>query len=142
EALAKLVGMDAGTLEAKLGGERRFVWLDRHVSPERARAVREAKLAGIEVAREPRRWYPGKTIAGPAIGRADIDGNGVDGIELAMNDLLAGKRAASRGVRDARGHALLADGIARAEPGATVQLSIDRTIAAIADDAIAEAVIA
>ncbi|MEO8553149.1 MAG: penicillin-binding transpeptidase domain-containing protein, partial [Kofleriaceae bacterium] len=88
----------------------------------------------------PRRWYPAKEIAGPVIGRADIDGKGLDGIELAMQDTLAGKRTAVDALRDARGHAMLADGIAPAQPGSTVQLSLDRSIQAIAESALAETV--
>ena len=138
--LAKLTGGDPATLEAKLGNARRFVWIARHVAPELARAVREAKLAGIEVAKEPRRWYPGRGLAGPVIGRADIDGNGLDGIEHALNEVLTGKSAAATAVRDARGHRMFADGLAQAEPGATVRLTLDRTIQAIADAALAQTV--
>jgi cell division protein FtsI (penicillin-binding protein 3) len=138
--VAKLVGGDPAMLEAKLGNARRFVWIARHVPPAVARAVREAKLSGIEVAREPRRWYPGRTIAGPVIGRADIDGNGLDGIELVLNEQLTGTSAAATAVRDARGRRMFADGLAQPEPGATVQLTIDRTIQAIADGAIAQAI--
>jgi cell division protein FtsI (penicillin-binding protein 3) len=140
EALAKLLGEDERVLEAKLGTGRRFVWLDRHVTPEIGRAVREAKLPGIEVAHEPRRWYPGRSIGGPVVGRADIDGKGVDGIELSMNELLQGKRGEARALRDARGRTMLEDGVAKGTPGATVQLSLDRTIQAIADDALLDAV--
>lgn len=138
--LAKITGGDPAALEAKLGNARRFVWIARHAPPELARAVREAKLAGIEVAREPRRWYPGRALAGPVIGRADIDGNGLDGIELALNEPLTGKSAAAVAVRDARGHRMFADGLAQPEPGATVRLTLDRTIQAIADTALAQAV--
>jgi cell division protein FtsI (penicillin-binding protein 3) len=138
--VAKLTGGDAAALEAKLAGARRFVWIARQVAPEIARAVREAKLAGIEVAHEPRRWYPGKTLAGPVIGRADIDGNGLDGLELALNGTLTGKSSAAVAVRDAHGHRMFADGLAQPEPGATVRLTIDRTIQAIADAAVAQAV--
>lgn len=140
EKLAKLINLDAGVLESKLGGDHRFVWLARHVTPEMAKAVRDAKLAGIEVAREPRRWYPGKTIGGMVIGRSDIDGQGVDGIEMSMNALLVGRHASSRGVRDARGRAMLADGLVDAQPGATIKLTLDRTIQSIADDAVSEIV--
>jgi cell division protein FtsI (penicillin-binding protein 3) len=138
--VAQLIGGDPAVLEAKLGGDRRFVWLARHVPPELARAVREAKLPGIEVAREPRRWYPGRTLAGPIVGRADIDSRGLDGIELAMNELLTGKRAAATAVRDARGRRMFADGLAQPEPGATVRLTIDRSIQAIAEGALAQAI--
>ena len=44
EKLAKLLGEDAGVLEAKLAGDKKFVWLDRHVTREVANAVRAAKL--------------------------------------------------------------------------------------------------
>ncbi|HEY5946888.1 MAG TPA: penicillin-binding transpeptidase domain-containing protein, partial [Kofleriaceae bacterium] len=100
----------------------------------------EAKLPGIEVVGEPRRWYPAKSIAGPVIGRADIDGNGLDGIELSMNDLLMGKRGAVKALRDAHGHKMLAGELAPAEPGASVRLTLDRSIQAIADEALVEAV--
>jgi cell division protein FtsI (penicillin-binding protein 3) len=140
DKLAALTGLDASMLEAKLGGDHKFVWLDRHIKPEVAKKIRDAKLPGIEVAREPRRWYPARAIAGPVIGRADIDGNGLDGIELAMNDVLTGKHAEIDAIRDARGHKVLADGAQAADAGATVHLSLDRSIQALAEDALAESV--
>ncbi len=142
EQLATLMGAEPAVLEAKLGGDRRFVWIDRHVTPEVAAAVRAAKLPGIEVAREPRRWYPGKSLAGPVVGRSDIDGKGLDGIELAMDAQLTGVRGAGQAVRDARGRRMFADGLAQPEPGATVKLTLDRSIQAIADTALADAVTA
>ena len=140
DKLAKLLGDSAMALEAKLGGGRRFVWLDRHVAPDLARAVRDAKLPGIEVTQEPRRWYPGRAIGGPVIGRSDVDGNGLDGIELAMNAQLVGHKGAGRALRDARGKRMFADGLEQPEPGATVQLSLDSSVQASAETALAEAV--
>lgn len=142
--VARLVGGDAAALEARLGADRRFVWIARHVAPAVARAVREAKLAGglagIEVTREPRRWYPARSVAGPVIGRADTDGNGLDGIELAMNAPLTGVRGAANAVRDARGRRMFADGLAPPAPGKAVHLTIDRSIQAIADGALAQTI--
>ena len=138
--LANLANLDETTLEAKLGVDRRFVWIARHVKPEMAAAVRAAKLRGVIVTSEPRRWYPGRTIGGPVIGRADIDGNGLDGIELAMNEHLTGRRGAGNAVRDARGRRMFADGLAQPEPGSTVKLTLDRSVQAIADTALADAV--
>lgn len=140
EKLAALLGGNPAALEAKLGGDRRFVWLARHVTPELARKMREAHLPGIEVGREPRRWYPERTIGGPVIGRSDIDGRGVDGIELAMNAQLIGQRGEGVALRDVRGKRMFADGLERPQPGATVQLSLDSSIQAIAEAAIAESV--
>ena len=142
EKLAKILGGDEQTLEAKLAGDHRFVWLARHVAPESAHAIAAAKLPGIEVAKEPRRWYPGRSVAGPVIGRADLDGKGVDGIELAMNEQLAGMRTDVAALRDARGHTMLSDGVGHALPGATVQLTLDRSIQAIAESALADQIAA
>lgn len=141
DKLAAILETDAAELEAKLGTTRKFVWLDRHVAADVADAVRKAKLPGIELAREPKRWYPALSLAGSLIGRADIDGNGLDGIELAMNGHLQGTRGAGQAVRDARGRRAFADGLSQPEPGATVTLTIDRNIQAIAQEALAESVI-
>jgi cell division protein FtsI (penicillin-binding protein 3) len=140
ERLAAILGGDPAVLEAKLGAERRFVWIDRHVDPQVAAAVRAAKLAGIEIAREPRRWYPAGALGGPVLGHTNVDGVGIDGLELAHNAALTGTRGGGRGLRDARGRRVFADGLALAEVGATVKLTIDRSIQAIADAALASAV--
>jgi cell division protein FtsI (penicillin-binding protein 3) len=140
DKLARLLHADPITLEAKLAGDRRFVWLDRHVTPEVARAVREAKLPGIAVDKEPRRWYPARAIGGTVIGRSDIDGNGVDGIELAMNGSLVGHRGTGVALHDVRGKKMFTDGIERPESGATVHLSIDASIQASAEAAVNDAV--
>jgi cell division protein FtsI (penicillin-binding protein 3) len=139
--LSALMGVEPQALEAKLGVDRRFVWVGRQVAPDLADRVRAAKLPGIVVTKEPRRWYPGKTIGGPVIGRADIDGNGLDGIELAQNTYLTGTRGAASAIRDSRGKRMFADGVAQPTPGATVKLTLDRSIQAIADQALADAVL-
>ncbi len=141
EKLAAIMKTDAAELEAKLGTTRKFVWLDRHVDADVADAVRKAKLPGIELAREPKRWYPTRALAGSLIGRADIDGNGLDGIELAMNTHLTGTRGAGHAVRDARGRRAFADGLDQPEAGATVTLTLDRNIQAITQEALTDAVI-
>lgn len=140
DRLARLVGGDPAALESKLAGDRRFVWIGRHVAPELARAVRSARLAGIEVVKEPRRWYPARTVGGTVIGRSDIDGHGLDGIELAMNAQLVGQRGGGLALRDVRGKRMFADGLERPEAGATVQLSLDSTIQASAEGALATAI--
>jgi len=142
DRLAKMIGGDPAALEAKLGGDRKFVWLDRHVTREIAQAVRDAKLPGIWVAKEPRRWYPGGTTGGPVIGRADIDSRGLEGIELSMDKQLVGQRGEGTALRDARGRKMFADGLEQPEPGATVALTLDRSIQAIADRALEASVTA
>ncbi len=140
EQLTKALELDVIALEARLATDKHFAWVARHVTPEQAAAVRALKLPGVEVTREPRRWYPGRTSGGPVLGFAGIDGQGLDGLELAMDELLTGRRARFSALRDARGKTMMADGLVEATPGATVQLTIDRAIQHIADEALAGAV--
>ncbi|HTJ42893.1 MAG TPA: penicillin-binding protein 2 [Kofleriaceae bacterium] len=140
EKLAKILGLDQADLEDKLAGDKRFVWIARHVNSTQAGALRKAKLAGIGVTSEPMRHYPGGASGGPVIGVAGIDGKGLDGLELKLDTLLTGERAKLDAIRDVKGKVLLEDGLVDAAPGATVTLTIDRTIQTIADAAIADAV--
>ena len=142
ERLAQTLRLDQSSLEARLASGKQFTWIARHVSPEQAKAVRKLALTGVEVAGEPRRWYPSRESGGPVIGFANIDGAGIEGIELQMDDLLSGQRARFGAVRDARGKTLMADGLVEATPGATIQLTLDATVQHIADQALAAAVTA
>ncbi len=138
EALAGALGLDVRELEADLGSRRSFVWIARRVTPDQADAVKALKLPGIELTKEPRRFYPSRSAAGPVIGFANIDGHGLEGVERSMNDLLEGKKGELDALRDARGRVTLEDGDAGVVPGASVYLTIDRSIQYIAERALAK----
>ncbi len=140
ESLATILELDVRALEAKLATRRHFVWIERHVTSKEARALRDLHLSGIFFTAEPRRFYPGKELAGPVLGFAGIDGNGLDGLELRMEDELVGEKARFAALRDAAGRVMMADGVVKAEPGATVTLSIDRAVQHIAEAALVDAV--
>lgn len=140
ETLAGILGQDVRALEAKLATRRHFVWLERHVAGREAEALRAADLSGIYLTPEPRRFYPGKSLAGPVLGFAGIDGNGLDGIELKLDELLEGEKARFPALRDASGRVMMADGVVAAQPGATVVLTLDRSIQHIAERALEAAV--
>ncbi len=93
EALAAIFELDVRLLESRLSSPRHFAWIARHVSASDAAAVRAAALPGIALTPEPRRFYPGKALAGPLLGFAGIDGNGLDGLELKMDGLLTGRKS-------------------------------------------------
>ena len=139
-ALAGALDVDVNPLEARLATGKRFAWIARHITPAQAAAVRALDLPGVEVTHEPRRWYPERTSGGPVLGFAGVDGEGLDGLELALEDQLAGERARFAALRDARGKTMMAQGADQPTPGATVELTIDRSIQHLADVALAEAV--
>ena len=141
EVVGRILDQDVRALEAKLATRRHFVWLERHVSGREASALREADLPGIYLTPEPRRFYPGKALAGPVLGFAGIDGDGLDGVELRMDDLLAGEKARFAALRDASGRVMMADGVVEAQAGATVVITIDRAIQHIAERTLENTVI-
>jgi cell division protein FtsI (penicillin-binding protein 3) len=140
ESLAEALDEDVRELEDRLASRRHFVWASRHVTSQQAAAVRKLELAGVYITQEPRRFYPGKSLAGPLLGFAGIDGNGLDGLELAMEELLVGKRASMSALRDAAGKVSFSSALEDPEPGAAVRLTIDRSIQFIAERALGQAV--
>lgn len=142
ETLSSILDMDVRVLEDKLASRRHFAWIKRHVSGEEARALARANLPGIYLTAEPRRFYPGQSLAGPVLGFAGIDGDGLDGIELKMDSLLRGERARFAALRDSSGRIMMADGLVKPQPGATIKLTIDRAIQYIAERALEDTITA
>ncbi len=143
ERIAELLDLDVRAVEAKLSADRYFVWLERHITVEEADALRAADLPGVSMTREPRRFYPFKQLAAPLLGFAGIDGNGLDGIERSMDELLVGKRAKLAAVRDASGTILLGANSGddeAASPGSSITLTIDRFIQFSSERALAESI--
>ncbi len=140
EKLAEALDIDIRALEGRLATRRYFAWIKRHVTPAEADRVRALKLQGVSLTKEPRRFYPGKRLAGHVLGFAGIDGKGLDGLELTMDEVLTGQRAQMAALRDASGRYMVDDPSAVPQPGASITLTIDRTIQYAAERAVREAV--
>lgn len=140
EKLSTALGVDIREIESRLASNRYFVWLRRHVTPAQAAAVVALDLPGVSLTSEPRRFYPGKGLAGHVLGFAGIDGKGLDGLELTMNEVLTGRHVEMATLRDASGKLMVDDPKALPHAGAAVTLTLDRTIQFAAERAIREAV--
>ncbi|MSP62593.1 MAG: PASTA domain-containing protein [Myxococcales bacterium] len=129
-ALARLLHMDRRDLAIPLSSRRYFAWIKRRTLPEEAKAVKEAGLRGVFLAKEPRRYYPNRSLGGPLVGWAGLDGKGLEGIELRYDKDLRGSPAEVPGLRDALGREVLSSGIADAPPqgGHDVVLTVDKFI--------------
>jgi cell division protein FtsI (penicillin-binding protein 3) len=140
--LAKALSLDEDDLAEKLASDRAFVWIKRRMTPDEAKRARELNISGLAFVSEPRRFYPGRELAGPVLGFAGLDGHGLDGVELALDDALRGTAAALPAMRDARGNVLVAvdDDNEPATAGSTVTLTIDRFLQYTTEQALAAAV--
>ncbi|MBW1754594.1 MAG: transpeptidase family protein [Deltaproteobacteria bacterium] len=133
--IAKVLDVDRERLAKRLGSDRYFVWVERRVSPNEATRIRELDIPGVELTSEARRYYPNRHLAAHLLGFADIDGRGIEGIELAYEDRLRGLDRRVEAIRDRRGHVVFADDMedARTIQGQSVVLTIDKAIQHIAE---------
>lgn len=89
ELSAVLPDLNVARIEARLSNkERAFAWIERGITPRQRQAIFELGLEGIAFREESRRAYPRGTLAGHILGYAGADGQGLGGIEYAMDDRL------------------------------------------------------
>jgi cell division protein FtsI (penicillin-binding protein 3) len=133
--IAKVLDVDAKRLATRLTADRYFVWIERRVTPHEATRIRELDIPGLELTTESRRFYPNRHLAAHLLGFADIDGRGIEGVELAYEDQLRGSDRRVEAIRDRRGHVVFADDMEddRTIQGQSVVLTIDKAIQHIAE---------
>ncbi|HSG87742.1 MAG TPA: penicillin-binding protein 2 [Pseudomonadales bacterium] len=126
--LAALLDMRRPDLDAKLAdsGSREFVYLRRQVDPAVAEQIARLDLPGVELEEEYKRFYPAGEVAAHLVGITNVDDVGIEGIELAYDDWLAGTPGRKRVIRDRRGHVVRdLEYVRTTEPGRDLSLSID-----------------
>ena len=141
--LARVLGVDPQMLMRRItrSMDKEFVYLKRHLNPEKAAEVMALKLPGIDVQREYRRYYPAGEVAGHLIGFTDIDDEGQEGLELAFDHWLAGESGAKRVLKDRLGRSVEnVESIRPARQGKDLRTSIDLRIQYVAYRALKVAV--
>jgi cell division protein FtsI (penicillin-binding protein 3) len=136
--LAKALGLEQKPLQRRLERGGRFTWLKRQASPAEAEAVRALAMPGVGFAKESRRYYPQRELAGHLVGFVGADGNGLEGVERAFDDALQGESMRIPSLRDARGMQLFGEAPApdRALEGARIELTLDRGLQFAAERAL------
>ncbi|UAB70830.1 peptidoglycan glycosyltransferase FtsI [Vibrio sp. SCSIO 43132] len=141
-ALADVLGLDRQKLieRIKKNKSRRFIYLQRQVSPAMANYIRELKLAGIGLKQESRRYYPSGEVSAHLIGVTGIDGHGLEGIERSYDKWLMGE-AGKRTIRKDRfGRVVENISLEEREEGQPLQLTVDQRLQSIAYRAVKQAV--
>jgi cell division protein FtsI (penicillin-binding protein 3) len=140
--LAALLAMSPAELERKLGdASRDFVYLKRQVAPETAEAIERLGLRGIYEQQEFRRYYPAGEVTAHVIGFTGVDDSGQEGVELAYQDLLAGRPGSRRVIKDRLGRVVEdVESIRAAQDGRDLTLAIDSKMQSLAYSALRDAV--
>ena len=123
-------------------GHTRFVWLARKVSPGEAQAVRALNLAGIGIKDESHRFYPNGQALAHVLGFVNIDGEGLEGLELQFNDLLSGEPASQYAWCDVRRRPIWRKSESGTAPthGDNLVLTIDLVVQRFVEEALKHAV--
>lgn len=127
-ALAAALRVDREAIAAKLKRyrDKEFVYLKRHLPPQRAEQVLALKTPGVFAEREYRRFYPAGEVAAHVVGFTDIDDRGQEGMELAFDDWLTGTDGAKQVLKDLKGRVVKDVQLLRAaQSGKDLRLSID-----------------
>ena len=106
--------------------DKRFMYLERHLMPDRADDVLAHQAPGVTGQREYKRFYPAGEVAAQLVGYTNIDDQGQEGIELAFENSLAGEPGLKTVLKDRNGQVIKELALARSEkPGKDIALSID-----------------
>jgi len=133
--LAQLLDLDRRDVEKAARSDKPFVWLKRRASRREWNAVEKLGLPGVGTELTSKRVYPQGDTASQVIGVANIDGQGVEGLELKYNALLQGEAGVVVEEWDAHGRRMLTSSVRRPAPrlGARLELTIDSGLQHVAE---------
>ncbi|WP_144113309.1 peptidoglycan D,D-transpeptidase FtsI family protein [Paraburkholderia sp. BCC1886] len=131
--LSTLLDLPLVELRRRLNGDKTFVLLKRQVDADTAGHLGKLGLAGITQIADSKRFYPEGESAAHVVGFTDIEDNGQEGIELAVNEQLLGVPGQREVIRDRLGRVVSETRpLVPARNGDTIHLTIDRRIQQLA----------
>lgn len=101
--LAKLLKLNPKHLDQKLRNKNKpYVFLKKRIKPKVAAQIMALKIPGITLDKEYQRYYPGNASSAHVVGYLGRDGNGLEGLEMAMNEALSGEDGFKKVLIDAK----------------------------------------
>lgn len=141
-ALAPLLKRDARSIERDLRKDSGFVYLARRIGIVTSEKIAKLNLPGVGALSEPRRLYPGKSLAANVLGFIGTDQKGLAGLEYAYQELLGGRAGYRILEQDPQGRRIPQGDFMEIPPvaGSDVMLTIHPDIQMSAERALAAAV--
>ena len=90
EKLSSLLNLNQSQVYHQLTQKNQFDYVDQQISLSLAQKVVALNLPGIATINSATRIYPTSTLLESLVGRTDINGNGISGLEKQYNTLLGG----------------------------------------------------
>lgn len=151
-AVAAVLSEDPADVRSKFEGKSSIIWLARQIDPRMADKISglAGECPGLGVQRDPKRVYPGRSLASHILGfvstkntgNAGLISQGVEGLESALNDDLTGSDGLLRTELDVHRRAIPETRHKVRSPvnGKDVYLTIDLAVQHIAETALARMV--
>ncbi len=119
-----------------------FVWIERRIDPQFETAINELNISGIIKMNESFRTFSNGDLASQLLGLTDLENNGIAGLELENNEILAGKPGYVVMQKDGLGKKRPAVEYPRSEPinGNSLVLTIDMNIQKIIEEELSNGV--
>ena len=140
ERLAACLEAPRALVERRLRRDSRFSWLKQKATAEQVACARETGFP-VGTIEEFGRFYPGAELAAHVLGFVGADGDGLGGVEFALDEVLRGEPGRrtvwTDGRRTGRGSRV----VRASRPGADIELTIDSYLQAVAEEELARAVV-
>jgi stage V sporulation protein D (sporulation-specific penicillin-binding protein) len=145
--LSSVLGVDQKALMDTLASGRKFAYVMRRFSKDKADALRALKLPGVGLEEEQQRSYlpgigAGSTLAANLLGFVAFDGSGQYGLEAHYQNALAGTPGYISSYRDLANREIVLGSHTHQDPvaGSDIVLSLDANIQYAAEQALANGV--
>lgn len=132
--LLKDTDLTSKELDQKLASGKSYEFIQRRIPSEKGLAIDQAKLKGVVVEKEYRRFYPNKQLAGQLLGAVGFDAKALGGIELTYDEYLQSTGENKKAALDARGK--LFAWHKTAENNHDLYLTIDASVQHLAEEAL------
>lgn len=144
ETLASILDLDKQKILERISNKNfQEVLIAKQVDEEKAKAILRLNIDGVIVSEDMKRFYPQGTLACHVLGFTGIDNQGLDGIELVLDNFLRGIPGKSTTPMDAIGRKIDTGEEEYFEPlpGYNVVLTIDETIQHFTEKALNQAMV-
>lgn len=130
KALAKVLDVEQQELIARItnNATKRFIYLKRKTNPVVADYVEQLKIPGVRLREESKRYYPAGEIAAHVVGFTNIDGKGIEGVELRHNEWMVGTPSKRKVIKDAKGREIEVLEEQKGDKPQDITLTIDQRI--------------
>ena len=142
-SVAELLGYSDSELASKVreNGRRQFLYLRRQLPPQDAQRVIDLGVPGVFAEDSYKRYYPNAEVTAHLVGFTGRSDQGLEGMELTYDRHLRGVPGARQMIKDRQGETVSAfRHVSSAQPGRSLQLSIDLRIQYLAYRALKRAV--